>query len=169
MQTNRAPNGTEVLSPVGWRALPPASLSQQLCAEGSCVQAQEDVVVVVAPDGHQSLAVFTVDVPQDLPSGAILDGLVRGVVTGFSTRAPDTRIVEGPSPIDLPGASAASALRAVFTQPATGSGATLFVEAAAQGQQVGGVFVITEDDYLRAHIDEIARMRSSFRLGTVAN
>jgi len=115
------------------------------------------------------MAVFGVDVPPDVGGGSILDGLVRGVITGFSARAPDTKIVQGPTSIDLPGASEASAVRATFTEPASGIPATIFVEAAAQGRQVGGIFVITGDDYLRSHQDEIARIRASFRLASVAN
>jgi hypothetical protein len=170
LRTIHAPKGAEVLSPTGWRALPPATLAQQVCVQGTCVQVEEDILVLAAPDGRESLAVFGVDVPPELPSdGAVLAGLVRGVVTGFSGRAPDTKIVDGPAPFALPGASQATALRAVFTEPATGTTATMFVEAASQGQRIGGVFVVVPDTYLQAHADEISRVRSSFRLGTIAN
>lgn len=169
LQSIRAPKGAAVLAPVGWRALPTASLSQQVCVQGSCVDVQEDILVMAAPGGQESMAIFGVDVPPDVGGGAILDDLLRGVVTGFSARSPDTKIVEGPGAIDLPGASKASALRATFTEPATGNPATMFVEAAAHGQQVGGVFVITSDDYLQSHLDEIARIQASFRLASVTN
>jgi hypothetical protein len=167
LQAVHGPKGTDILSPSGWRSLPPASLSQQICQEGICLQLQEDILVMAAPDGRQSLAVFAVDVPSTLPGGAILDGLVRGVVTGFSARAPDTHIVEGPKSLDLPGASTATGLQASFT--ADGGPATMFVEAAAQGQRVSGLFLITPDDYLQNHQDDIARIRSSLRFTAATN